>query len=746
MLRSIDEINDFGVYKKIQKADGYDDFKIKNIIYGWNYSGKTTLSRIFSSIEDKKIHPDFSLAKFKISLDDGSVLNQSELSTSNVIIKVFNTDYIAKNLRWDDSDVEPIIILGDNEILLEQKIKSNQDKIDRVRELLAIKERSNRNIEITLSSLRSSNARNIKETLQIVETFTATQAINIYNELNEPKGSYLLSEEDFTKNMKLSLTKDSDKKQNIPAVVYQSKFEERVEKLNELLKEKPEISQIMSWLSENTEVSSWVEKGLSLHSQENECLFCSSQIPEGRIDSLKAHYSKSLLDYRSDLTRVSLEFEKEIISDWGIQAGMFYEENVSKVDGILSGINYEIEEHNKFIKECIAHVDIKSKNPYTDCKPLSSSGYDKSKLSQLISSLNEIISNHNYFNTNFTASLIKAKRSVRHHMLVESFHSKDYISFLEKIDVNNVTIERCTNFINYLNSKNKKLEEVISNGHKGCSSLNNYISEFLGHENLKIKIIKTKNINRFTIFRMEQPAKNLSDGEKSAIAFSFYLTKLKEEKDLSSAIIYIDDPISSLDSNHIFQVNSLIKNTFFIKHPDQGWGLTCKQLFISTHNYDFFNLLKELPLDSRKSSYYHVRRMSNVESYFENLPKSFSQYSSEYHYLFSVIHNFHASDNKSQLDSLLSIPNAFRRFLELYTYSRIPSASRDSVDQRADQLFGEQKSKRILKVLHYFSHANNIERMLTNSNLICDIENAVDDLMTEIKKDSIHYDALVKAL
>lgn len=745
MLRSIDEINGFGVYKKIKKSDGYDDFKLKNIIYGWNYSGKTTLSRVFSSIEDKKIHPDFSNANFKLSLDDGSLLKQSELSASNIIIKVFNTDYIAKNLRWDDSNVEPIIILGDNEIALEQKIKSNQDKIDRTKELLAIKERSNRDIETTLSSLRASNARNIKETLQIVETFTATQAINVYNNLTEPKDSYALSDEDFRKNMKLSLSKSSDKKQNISALSYQSEFEKRINDVNKLLKEKPEVSQIINWLSENTEVSSWVEKGLSLHSQENECLFCTSKIPDGRIDSLKAHYSRSLLEYRSKITHVSLELEKEIIKNWDVQAGMFYEENSFKVDGILKNIKNEVDEYNKFIKKCIAHVDVKNKNPYADCMLLSTD-YDNSKLKELISELNEIISIHNEKNADFTASLTRAKKAVKHHMLIESFHSKDYTSYLKKNEFNKVVIERGAIFIQKLKKKNEILEEEISDGNKGCASLNSYISEFLGHDNLKIKIIKQNGINRFNMLRMDQPAKNLSDGEKSAIAFSFYLTKIKEEIDLSSTIIYIDDPISSLDSNHIFQVNSLIKNTFFVKHPDHGWGLTCKQLFISTHNYDFFNLLKELPLDTKKSSYYHVRRMSNIESCFENLPKSFSQYSSEYHYLFSVIHKFYTSSNKSQLDTLLSIPNAFRRFLELYTYSRIPSASRDSVDQRADQLFGEQKSKRILKVLHYFSHANNIERMLTNSNLICDIENAVDDLMLEIKKDSIHYDALIKAL
>ncbi|NQU85749.1 MAG: hypothetical protein HQ541_08315, partial [Mariniphaga sp.] len=61
-------------------------------------------------------------------------------------------------------------------------------------------------------------------------------------------------------------------------------------------------------------------------------------------------------------------------------------------------------------------------------------------------------------------------------------------------------------------------------------------------------------------------------------------------------------------------------------------------------------------------------------------------------------------------------------------------------------LWGGERSKRILKVLHYFSHANSIDRMIRNSDLICDIENAVNDLMIELKKDEKHYEELKKSL
>ncbi|AMO99000.1 hypothetical protein CAter282_1101 [Collimonas arenae] len=65
---------------------------------------------------------------------------------------------------------------------------------------------------------------------------------------------------------------------------------------------------------------------------------------------------------------------------------------------------------------------------------------------------------------------------------------------------------------------------------------------------------------------------------------------------------------------------------------------------------------------------------------------------------------------------------------------------------RSEILFGTLKAKRILKVLHHFSHLSNIERLSKNTDLICDIENAVADLMSLLKEDKLHFDALEVAV
>ncbi|MDH5415110.1 MAG: AAA family ATPase, partial [Flavobacteriaceae bacterium] len=250
------------------------------------------------------------------------------------------------------------------------------------------------------------------------------------------------------------------------------------------------------------------------------------------------------------------------------------------------------------------------------------------------------------------------------------------------------------------------------------------------------------------LVRGDGPASNLSEGEKTAIAFSYFLTKLQELRELHKAVVYIDDPISSLDSNHIFQVASIIKTTFFYQEtPGTGeWLSKCKQIFLSTHNFEFFSLLRELPMKKSESRFYMIKRLNPKESTLNNLPDSILKYSSEYHYLFNVLYEFHNAPDKTSLEMLLSLPNAIRRFVELYTYTRFPDYKDVSVDRRADRIFGEEASKRILKVLHTFSHSNNIERIATNNNLISDIEIAVTDLMNILEKDEMHYEALKKSV
>src|SRR5690606_4955751 len=104
----------------------------------------------------------------------------------------------------------------------------------------------------------------------------------------------------------------------------------------------------------------------------------------------------------------------------------------------------------------------------------------------------------------------------------------------------------------------------------------------------------------------------------------------------------------------------------------------------------------------------------------------------------------HTSADKIGHEHLLILPNALRRFVELYTFARIPSTQRETVDQRAAELFGKERAKSILKFLHTFSHGNTIERIVGNNELIFLLEETVKAVFEEIQQeDKRHWNALI---
>ena len=117
MIKRIDFIKDFGIFKNFvwNSVPDLEEFKEKNIFYGWNYSGKTTLSRLFSSLRDKEIHQHYKDASFKITSDSGQVDNNSIASFPYKVL-VFNSEYCRDNLRWEfDENINAIFFeVGDN--------------------------------------------------------------------------------------------------------------------------------------------------------------------------------------------------------------------------------------------------------------------------------------------------------------------------------------------------------------------------------------------------------------------------------------------------------------------------------------------------------------------------------------------------------------------------------------------------------------------------------------------------------
>ena len=218
---------------------------------------------------------------------------------------------------------------------------------------------------------------------------------------------------------------------------------------------------------------------------------------------------------------------------------------------------------------------------------------------------------------------------------------------------------------------------------------------------------------RFQIMREGGIARNLSEGEETAIAFAYSAASLQNGKTpISKTIVVIDDPISSLDANHLFNTHALIKT--------QNAG--CQQLFLLTHSPELFNPAKEWadeeekrPLSDFKNwthwRFFLIRRTDDGRSRIEDLPTELMRFKSEYHYLFSEIYRF-ANDPAGGFDRLFTLPNITRRFMEAFGGIMIPKSQ--GLRGKLERLFPDViERERVWKFINHYSHQTNVMRSLT---------------------------------
>ena len=114
-IQIIDSIKGFGLFKNFTWDDTVlDSFNRFNLIYGWNYSGKTTLSRVFQALEDSSIHPDFDGASFCFTKGDGTRVDSSFVG-SLPQLRVFNRLFVERNFQQgtDMTGANVIAVLGE---------------------------------------------------------------------------------------------------------------------------------------------------------------------------------------------------------------------------------------------------------------------------------------------------------------------------------------------------------------------------------------------------------------------------------------------------------------------------------------------------------------------------------------------------------------------------------------------------------------------------------------------------------
>lgn len=474
-------------------------------------------------------------------------------------------------------------------------------------------------------------------------------------------------------------------------------------KVKELVEQKIGDSKKIHELVMDAELNRWVKEGRINHKNRNRkvCAFCGNPISNERWVELDKHFDEESekLEKNIDIFLKKLtDYAQKLSSGLCINKEQFY----SKFTNELSQIEDDYDAVKKIaldsIKNLIAQLNARKDNLFIPQNFVEVVDFTIT-LSRIYERYHKVEQESNNYSQHLANEQIKARKQLRLDEVyryiceINYFSEKDRINELKVIrDTKETEKNTCKASINTkLNEINSKLL-LMNNEEKGAIKVGEYLKEYFGHNYLTLQAKEesttTGNHFKFEVLRNGQPAYNLSEGECSLIAFCYFMAKLE---DISThdkkPIIWIDDPISSLDSNHVFFVYSMINGKIF-------GNSHFHQLFISTHNLDFLKYLKRLPGvnndEKRKKSQFFLLNRINNESSIQIMPTYLQTYITEFNYLFKQVYDCAhiTSINDNNYSIFYNFGNNARKFLELYLYYKYPDNTKDEIKRK--KFFGDE--------------------------------------------------------
>ncbi|EAI9770795.1 RloC protein, partial [Campylobacter coli] len=729
-ILKFDKIN-FGSYENFTWDNGLEEFKTINIFYGRNYSGKTTLSRIARSFELKKHNEDFLDGNFKIKLEDGSFLTQNDVINSNLDIRVYNSDFVKENLNYlydKKGNIKGFKSIGVEQKDIKESIEKRKEILktrnEKLKDIQANRENISKTQQAKIKTLNEKlidKAKLVKSEPNLIKQGSNYDKRNLENDLIEIKdniNAYILNNEE--QNQLIKILEDKEK-QNI---IFKNTFNK--DNFQGIFTYSLKILEKEVIIKENltSELRKWLEEGLEFHKEHSftqQCKFCNNPLTLERIAWIennikddsgeKEQIEKELKDLLDNFESYKLESKKLLL---GIEYENFYSNYKDIFIGLKEQLGVSIANYNEELLKIEKKLTKKKKDVFTPMK-LENINDFSDEILQILNKIENLCKENNEYAKNLLSKQDEARKKLRLNEVAK--FAKDSDCFAKQDEIKNLgqklsnmqsTIETEKNEINNYNLEIEKYKEKLSNLETSTSNINKYLKSYFGHNMLELKAKKDDKgqLNgEFEILRNGKQAKNLSEGECSLVAFCYFVASLEDAntKD-KNPIIWIDDPISSLDNNHIFFIFSLIEAKIAKKIKDNKYS----QLFISTHNLDFLKYLKSLTgydKNDKKSFMYLIEKTNNSD--IKILPDYIRKYVTEFNYLFEQIFKNYNNTNIT-IDSYYSLANNIRKFLDTYMYFKYPN--NDSLMTKYYIFFGEENAILINRVINEFSHLENIER------------------------------------
>lgn len=784
-IRNFGSFSGFDWNSSVRQEQEATEFKCLNILFGRNYSGKTTLSRIFQSLELERLPDNYQALDFEV-ITDSETLTHQNISSHSLDVRVYNVNFIKENLSFltneKEGEIRTFAIIGSENKEIEKRIQEIE------KELGDEEEKNGKRYELTLMREdHSEKKQKVEEAKNNLEGELRQHANNVIKP-NRKYGNTNYNIRSIRKDIKTIRNEaitvleasEADEKEkllgetplpSIDEVSFTPNLKALYEHSVEILAAEITPTKPIEYLINDPSFQAWVKAGMDHHRnrRRSSCGFCGQDLPIDIWEKLDAHFSEASTDLEGEIKK-QIELLEQKIESSRIERielpgkDSFYKTVYSEFSNIADEFNEVLlsyrSENQKLLEELKdRQKDIFTSRPQSDFKDLSE------EVSDYICKLNKIIKVNNQKNETLSEDQQEAREELR---------LNDVLNFINRIGLSNIE-QRISDLekqegkskdnLNNLESHVKKLEKErddlqskLQDEQEGAKKVNEYLNHFFGFDRLKLvaEEDEAESNYKFQIMRGDQPAYNMSEGECSLLSFCYFMAKLEEAKTKGKdLIIYIDDPVSSLDNNHIFFVFSLIESVLAKpkKNPDGSNRYRYKQLFISTHNLDFLKYLKTLstPKKNNGGAEFFLVEKEETSSNLRLMPKYLKDYQTEFIYLFHQIYKCRearASEKNHQL--FYSLGNNLRKFLEAYLFYKYPCiGENDDRLERLRKFFGDDETAIALtnRINNELSHLEAIFDRSMRPVDIPELPKVVNFVLDTIKeKDKEQYNSLLESI
>ncbi|MCB5200518.1 AAA family ATPase [Loktanella sp. TSTF-M6] len=755
-IATIKTLSGVGVLANKAAREDIPPFRQLNLVYGFNGSGKSTLSRLFACLEEGKHQENLPTGcSFEVALDGGATFKApNALGGLESHVRVFNEDFISRNLQWKEGRASSIFYISEEQSELAAELSTAQQTLaDKERKREADKRIADER-EKALKNYRTERAKLVAASLHLGNRrYEARQLEKDYETLPSDKGARLKAEA-LTALVDVTRLTAPPPALNVVAIEVDA-----IRKTVEGARHFAELSigtVALEEMESHPAMVPWLKTGHDYHSANDleNCLLCGNTISDARkqklAQALDDRLSKLLGELKEAGAKAStlLTESRSASSTWPktaeleLQFAERYTAARHDTDSILNDFVPVMEEACRILS---SRVEQPTK-PIAQNLPSPDQIAARNKaLKEAIAVQNAVINEHNEASADFAKRQDDARETIKKHYLAEGHET--YAALKNSLAEANGRVNSLEDEIRTLEGEIAELSAKVRIHGPAADQITKLVRAYLGHGELTIFAVD----GGYELRRHNKIVKGPpSEGEKTAIALCYFISSLEADgKSLEDLILVIDDPISSLDTKAMNYACSLIRSRL----------TKAAQLFILTHNQHCMNEFKKAWRNQGKADpptaallFLDVSMPEGTEARsarIVELPSQLRAYDSEYHFLCHKMLQFEEAGGKYS-EYWFMMPNVIRRVLDVFLAFKVPGSH--SLQQKLEALakkcpdIDDVRIQALDRLIQVESHSDSLDDLVSHSSMTIEETRDANAALLELmaSSDADHTNAIRK--